>query len=99
VPTMPHLAETFHVSELGRRYSELRQDMVRLCWHINGHQLDILHATLLATLAMPTTKVSPQDCLTAYFVTALNRCADVVIRKVTNAAGVSVGSYPKIQHR
>ncbi|KDQ61326.1 hypothetical protein JAAARDRAFT_91404, partial [Jaapia argillacea MUCL 33604] len=31
-------------------------------------------------------KLSLQDCVTAYMVTVLNRCSDVAIRSITNAA-------------
>lgn len=88
LPLMPHLAKTCNTQELGSRYAELNESTASINWRIEKHQLQMLHTKLVKGLD-PAFKLSEQDCLTAYIVSVLNRCVEVPIRTVTNAASAS----------
>lgn len=84
LPVMAHLVETYYHSELGTKYAELNRSISRVDWRIPRSQIEKLRAKIQD----PLLKLSIQDCLTAYVVTVINRCATTPIDKVRNAASV-----------
>ncbi|TFY64197.1 hypothetical protein EVJ58_g2784 [Rhodofomes roseus] len=81
---MPHLAHTYHRSELAAQYAGMNRDVVRVDVRVSGAALGRLVDVVRARTRERA--VSRQDCLTAYVVTVLNRCGAGSIDVVANAA-------------
>lgn len=90
---MPHLARTYHQSELAAHYASMNQDVARVDVRIAGLLLDRLAGEVREQTG--DAKISRQDCLTAYVVTILNRCETGHIGVVTNAASVRCVFQPE----
>lgn len=88
---IPHLAQTYHQSELAAQYAGMNRDVARVDVRIAGLFLDRLANRVREQTG--EARVSRQDCLTAYVATVLNQCGAGPIDTVTNAA--SVGSVPQ----
>ncbi|KAJ7582504.1 hypothetical protein C8J56DRAFT_1055565 [Mycena floridula] len=82
-PLLPHMAESLDESEIGKRYAELQSSIVHLRWRMPRCYFQNIQSKLQTSSNL---KLSLQDCITAYFVTLVNRCHANTISKVTNAA-------------
>ncbi|OCH95279.1 hypothetical protein OBBRIDRAFT_720887 [Obba rivulosa] len=86
LPSMPHLAQTYPHAALGTAYAQMNRTTERIDLHIEGHKLHSLRERVMGHLKGTGVQLSIQDCLTAYLVTALNRCLGDPIHEITNAA-------------
>lgn len=83
---MPHFRKTYNLSELSAMYTQANTSIGRVEGRIKGYQVEALRATMRDIMPY----LSTQDCITAYITTVLNRCLDVPISVVTNAASVRI---------
>ncbi|KAI9056682.1 hypothetical protein FKP32DRAFT_1615814 [Trametes sanguinea] len=83
---MPHLVETYSASEVGKRYADLKSNASSVKFKISEEQLSKLKDKVAKALGHADIVPTSQDVLTAYVVSVLNRCMDVPIKIVTNAA-------------
>ena len=88
-PLMPHLVNTYRVSEIGAEYASRNQSIVHMHKTLSRARFEHVQAEL--QLQSPI-KISLQDSITAYIVSLLNACEEQVVTKVTNAA--SVNTFP-----
>ncbi|OSD02775.1 hypothetical protein PYCCODRAFT_1435056 [Trametes coccinea BRFM310] len=85
-PLMPHLVETYSVSEVGKRYADLNADTTPVRFKISQEQLNKLKDKVAKALGQIDVVPTSQDVLTAYVVSVLNRCTGIPIKMITNAA-------------
>ena len=89
----PQQRDIYPIAELGPKYAEASKGIANVQWRFTGEELRRLHGTISSGGQQALTI---QDCLTAYFVTVLNRAQKKPIARVTNVASVSVDTvYPK----
>ncbi|THH15890.1 hypothetical protein EW146_g4661 [Bondarzewia mesenterica] len=97
LPRMPHLSQTYPLVELGARYAELNKNVVRVDLCIPGRKLEEMRVKANEGLDPGSPRLSRQDCLTAWIVTAFNRALDVPIQTLTNAASYRDVNAPFVQ--
>lgn len=88
LPLMPHLARTYPVCMLSALYGEMNKNVVPIRCRVADEKLQQLREMVMLDVQETNITLSIQDCLTAYVVTVLHRCAGTPIRVVTNAASV-----------
>ncbi|KAL0569811.1 hypothetical protein V5O48_012156 [Marasmius crinis-equi] len=84
-PMMPHLVDAIHVSGIRAKYAERNRSTIPFYFVILKNILATFRDSLQDQSGI---KLSQQDCLTAYFVAAINRCDPGAIRKITNTAQI-----------
>ncbi|CDO77851.1 hypothetical protein BN946_scf185032.g3 [Trametes cinnabarina] len=85
-PLIPHLVETYSVTDVSKRYAEMNAHTSPIRFKITLAQLTKLKDKVSNRLDPTSVKPTSQDILTAYVVSVLNRCSDVPITTITNAA-------------
>ncbi|KAI8998910.1 hypothetical protein BD414DRAFT_476401 [Trametes punicea] len=85
-PLMPHLIETYSAAEVGKRYAQMNANTSWVKFKVSFTQIRILKGRVLEKIGQTDIAPSLQDVLTAYIVGVLNRCLDVPITSITNAA-------------
>ena len=76
------------IAELDPKYAGPGKGVENVQWRFTGEELRRLHATISSNVQQTLTI---QDCLTAYFVTVLNRARKKPMAQVTYASSVSQG--------
>ena len=76
------------IAELDPKYVGPGKGVENVQWRFTGEELRRLHATISPNVQQTLTI---QDCLTAYFVTVLNRARKKPMAQVTYASSVSQG--------
>ncbi|KAL4069073.1 hypothetical protein J3A83DRAFT_4401226 [Scleroderma citrinum] len=90
-PKMRLLHDAYPFAEISAKFTEASKGVENLQWRFTGEELHRLHAI---TNPIRQQKFTIQDCLTAYIVTALNRCQEKPIRTVSNVGSIVTEQVP-----